>query len=73
MPRTRTQRMNHVTRNMRLAQMSAVEVLAYAGHYMAYETYLSLRRFATRHGLKHADWLEDFETVLEFRDQLKNL
>ena len=73
MPRTRTQRMNHVTRNMRLAQMSAVEVLVYAGHYMAYETYISIRRFAKRHGMKHAVWLEDFETVLEFRDQLKNL
>ena len=73
MPRTRTQRMNHVTRNMRLAQMSAVEVLVYAGHYMAYETYISLRRFFTRHVMKHAEWLDDFETVLEFRDQLKNL
>ena len=73
MPRTRTQRMNHVTRNMRLAQMSAVEVLVYAGHYMAYETYISIRRLALRHGMKHANWLTDFETVLEFRDQLKNL
>ena len=73
MPRTRTQRMNHVTRNMREAQMSAVEVLVYAGHYMAYETYFSLRRFATRHAMKHGDWLQDFETVLNFRDHLKNL
>lgn len=70
---TRTQRTNRVASNIRLAQMSTVEALVYAGHYMAYETYLSIRRFASKRGMKHAGWLEDFETVLEFRDQLKNL